>query len=92
MEEKTITLKELEAYIGIASFYIAEEQNLANVESATLARLACDFYTHIYDHVTGKNPFDQERIDYFLKVKERIEFIEKILRGGYCDENSKGDD
>lgn len=44
MEEKTITLKELKAYIGIASFYIA------------------------------------------------VDFIEKILRGGYCDENSKGDD
>lgn len=87
MEEKTITLKELEAYICTASLYIAEEQNLDAVERGTLARLAKDFYTHIYDHVTGKNPFDQERIDYFLKVKERIEFIEEILRG-YCDENS----
>ena len=82
MEEKTITLKELEAYIGIASFYIAEEQNLANVERAALARLARDLYTHIYDHVTGKNPFDQERLDHFFKVQARIAFIEKILGGG----------
>lgn len=92
MEEKTITLKELEAYIDIASFYIAEEQNLDNVKSATLARLASDFYTHIYDHVTGKNPFDQERLDHFFKMQACVDFIEKILRGGYCDENSKGDD
>ena len=92
MEEKTITLKELEAYICIAAFYVSKEQHLNDVERGALARLAKDFYTHIYDHVTGKNPFDQELIDYFLKVKERIEFIEKILRGGYCDENSKGDD
>ena len=92
MEEKTITLKELEAYIGIAAFYIAEEQNLDNVERATLARLARDFYTHIYAHVTGKNPFDQKRLDHFFKVQARMEFIEKILGGGYCDENSKGDD
>lgn len=82
MEEKTITLKELEAYICIAAFYVSKEQHLNDVERGALARLAKDFYTHIYDHVTGKNPFDQERIDYFLKVKERIEFIEKILRGG----------
>lgn len=82
MEEKTITLKELEAYIGIASFYIAEEQHLNDVESATLARLARDFYTHIYDHVTGKNPFDQERLDHFFKVQARMDFIEKLLGGG----------
>ena len=81
MEEKTITLKELEAYIGIASFYIAEEQNLANVERVTLASLARDFYTHIYDHVSGKDPFDQKHLDHFFKVQARMEFIEKMLGG-----------
>ncbi len=91
MEEKTITLKDLEAYIGIAAFHIANEAHLKGKERTVLARLARDFYTHIYDHVTGKNPFDQEHLDLFFKAKEQMDFIKKML-GGCCDENSKGDD
>ena len=79
MEEKTITLKELEAYIGIASFYIAREQHLNGEEMATLARLARDFFTHIFDHVTGKNPFDQEVLDLFYETKTRLDFLRAVL-------------
>ena len=48
MEEKTITLKELEAYICIAAFYVSKEQHLNDVERDALARLAKDFYTHTF--------------------------------------------
>lgn len=40
MEEKTITLKELDAYIAIASFYVAKEQQLDDEDASTLAMIA----------------------------------------------------
>lgn len=80
MEEKTITLKELEAYICIAAFYVSKEQHLNDVERGALARLAKDFYTHIYDHVTGKNPFEKEDLDKFYQIHERVDFLKNVIR------------
>lgn len=80
MEEKKITLKELDAYICIATFYIAKEQQLDDEERGALARLAKDFYTHIYDHVTGKNPFEKEDLDKFYQIHERVDFLKNVIR------------
>lgn len=42
MEEKKITLKELDAYIGIAAFYIAKDHQLDDEDASTLAMVAGD--------------------------------------------------
>ena len=55
MEEKKIALKELDAYIGIAAFYI-------------------------FDHVTGKNPFEKEDLDEFYQIHERVDFLKNVIR------------
>ena len=79
MEEKTITLKELDAYIGIAAFYVAKEQQLDDEEASTLAMIAGDIRNYIFDHVTGKNPFEQEDLDEFYQIHERIDFLKKVM-------------
>lgn len=80
MEEKTITLKELEAYIYIAAFYVAKEQQLDDEDASTLAMIAGDIRNRIFEHVTGENPFDQEDLDKFYQIHERVDFLKNVIR------------
>ena len=80
MEEKTITLKELDAYIAIASFYVAKEQQLDDEDASTLAMIAGDIRNYIFDHVTGKNPFEKEDLDEFYQIHERVDFLKNVIR------------
>ena len=79
MEEKKITLKELDAYIAIASFYVAKEQQLDDEDASTLAMIAGDIRNRIFEHVTGENPFDQEDLDEFYQIHERADFLKNVI-------------
>ena len=81
MEEKKITLEELDAYMGIASYYVSKEHRLNDEEASALASIAGDIRNHIFDHVTGKKPFDQTDLDLFFKTKKE---------NGVCYENVRG--
>ena len=95
MEEKKITLEELDAYMGIASYYVAKEHRLNDEEASVLASLAGDIRNHIFDHVTGKKAFKQEDLDVFFETKKKTDFVMKMLEaliiGGGDDEDSKGE-
>lgn len=80
MEEKKITLKELEAYIGIAAFYVAKDHQLDDEDASTLAMVAGDIRNYIFGHVTGKHPFAQEDLDEFYQIHERVDFLKKVMR------------
>lgn len=79
MEEKKITLKELDAYIGIAAFYIAKDHQLDDEDASTLAMIAGDIRNYIFGHVTGKDPFDQGDLDEFYQIHERVDFLKKVM-------------
>lgn len=79
MEEKKITLEELDAYMGIASYYVAKEHRLNDEEASVLASLAGDIRNYIFDHVTGKKAFKQEDLDVFFETKKKTDFVMKML-------------
>ena len=54
MEEKKITLEELDAYMGIASYYVAKEHRLNDEEASALASLAGDIRKHILITLQGR--------------------------------------
>ena len=80
MEEKKISLKELDAYICIAAFYIAKDRQLDDEDASTLAMVAGDIRNYIFGHVTGKHPFEKEDLDKFYQIHERVDFIKKVMR------------
>lgn len=79
MEEKTITLKELDAYIGIAAFYVAKDHQLDDEDASTFAMIAGDIRNYIFDHVTGKHSFEKEDLDEFYQIHERVDFLKKVI-------------
>ena len=73
-------MKELEAYIGIAAFYVAKDHQLDDEDASTLAMVAGDIRNYIFGHVTGKHPFAQEDLDEFYQIHERVDFLKKVMR------------
>ena len=80
MEEKKITLKELDVYIGIAAFYIAKDHQLDDEDASTLTMVAGYIRNYIFDYVTGKNPFEKEDLDEFYQIHERVDFLKNVIR------------